>query len=94
MCLFQCNDSTFKKPPEVICKNSNSSKFRIIYRKTHVLEFLLNKETLLKRDSNTGVFLNVYLHARPGKQKIGDQNQSVCPIETQLETFLFRSFVS
>ena len=28
-------------------------------------------------------------HARLGTQKIGGQNQSVRPIKTQLETFLF-----
>ena len=52
-----------KHPPEVFYKKGGSQKFRKIYRKTLMLESLFNKAAalkaciLLKRDSNTGVFL-------------------------------------
>ena len=62
-----------KHPPEVFYKKGGSQKFQKIYRKTLMLESLFNKTAalkaciLLKRDSNTGVFLrfrNFYEHLR------------------------------
>ena len=51
-----------KQPLEVFCKKRYSLKFRKFHRKTPVMESLYNKvgnllKTLLKRDSNTDVFL-------------------------------------
>ena len=47
-----------KQPLEVFCKKRCSSKFRKFHRKTSVLKSLFNRPvTLLKIDSNTGVFL-------------------------------------
>ena len=45
------------QPPEIFCKKSSSSKFRNIFRKTHLLKSLFNTCKFIKTDSNTGVFL-------------------------------------
>ena len=55
-----------KQPPEMFYEKSCSSKFLNIHRETPVLESLFKKaaglkETLLKRDSNTGVFPGILL---------------------------------